>query len=429
MSAESERVLLGCLLRDNAQAKLIDVTTGDFSVTAYGQVFEAARRMINGGKVTDALTVAELLETETGRRDWLPLLVAMQRECLAPANAPAYAEAIRRASITRQAVAIGNSLVQGGEIDEAIKRLLALNSTQRDHTCHQLEAMQEAVDAIMNASEGQLSGVRTGMRDLDEAIGGLHDEDLIVVAARPAMGKTAFMLNLGLAADVPVGVFSGEQGRQQVGMRLLSMAGQISLHKMRTGTMNDADWPRITATMNKAKDRPVWIYDKPAPTIDDIVRQARAWKFDQNVGVIMIDYLQKLRGGNGENFRLQVGDITTQLKDLARELKVPVVLLAQVKREVESRPMGSDGLGRMPYMGDIAETGIVEQEADQVITLYRPEVYDDSPQYNGIAYVNICKNRHGPTGYKKLSWRGEYLQFGDLARTEAPYQDRWSAAS
>lgn len=422
-----ERILLGALLLDNAQIRQISLSSNDFTVSAHGQIFDAARRLIGAGKVTDAFTVAELLEAETKRKDWLKLTAAMVQECLAPANAPAYADSIRKASVARQAAQIGEALKSGGSIDEAIKQLIALNSTEKDYVCHVLDAMQEAINDLSNIADGALPGVRTGMKDLDEALGGFHDEDLIVVAARPAMGKTAFMLNLATAANRGVGIFSGEQGRGQIGMRMLSIDGPVSLHKMRTAKLEDEEWSRVSAVMKAARNRPMWIYDKPSPTISEIVAQARAWKFHNDIGIVMIDYLQKIRGGSGENFRLQVGDITTQLKDLGRELKVPVIALAQVKREVETRPMGQDGMGRMPYMSDIAEASIIEQEADQIITLYRPEVYDDAPQFKGLAYANVCKNRHGPVGHVELSWRGEYLKFGDLAKHEMALRDRWSA--
>jgi replicative DNA helicase len=304
---------------------------------------------------------------------------------------------------------------------------LDLNVTQRDWTCHQSEALRLAEDALMNLAEGtQRPGVPSGIRDLDDSLGGFHDGDLIVVAARPAQGKTAFALNAMLAADCAVGMISGEQGRDQLGMRLLAISGPISLHRMRTAKLHDEEWARLATAAAAAKNKPIWFYDKPAPRIDEVERQARTWKFEHDIGILFVDYLQKLRGGEGENFRLQIGDICTRLKDLARELGIPVIALAQVKREVENRPMGSDGLGRMPYMGDIAEAAIIEQEADQIITLYRPEVYDEDPRYRGIAYANICKNRHGPVGHKALSWRGEYLKFGDLARQEQQFQDRWS---
>lgn len=426
-----EEALLGCLLLDNAQLRRIEVSAADFVSATHRQMFEAIRRMVSAGKVTDALTVAETLEAETGRREWLSPMARMVQETLAPVNAPAYAQAIRKASIARQAKAAAVALAQdvdgdgNAAIDAAIKALMDLTKVQADHVCHQFEAMQTAIDE-MAAREGRLPGIRSGMRDLDESLGGFHAEDLIVVGARPAMGKTAFMLNVASAANCPVGIISGEQGRAQVGMRFLAIDGGISLHSMRTGKLESGEWERVTKALGTAKDKPVWINDKPAPTIEDVVRQARVWKFDRNIGLLMVDYLQKLRGGSGENFRLQVGDITTQLKDLARELKIPVVALAQVKREVESRNVGSDGMGRMPFMSDLAEAAIIEQEADQIITLYRPEVYDDRPQFKGLAYANICKNRHGPVGHKEIAWRGEFLQFGDLAKSEMAYQDRWS---
>lgn len=427
-----ERILLGALLADNAQIRQIALEPQDFTVSAHRQIFEALRRMIGAGKVADAVTVAEALQAETGRKDWLRLTADMVTECLAPENAPAYAALIRRSSVARQAAAIGRRLTENSASDEAIQEairdLMALNSADRDYACHVFDAVQEAAGELAAATEGKLPGVRTGIRDLDDALGGLHDEDLIIVAARPAAGKTAFMLNLAASADVPVGIISGEQGRSQIGMRLFAIDGGVSLHKMRTGALTDDEWQRVSRVMKEMKGRPIWIYDRPAPTIDEIVAQARAWKFDQDIGILLVDYLQKVRGGRGESFRLQVGDITAQLKDLARELKIPVVVLAQVKREVESRPMGGDGLGRMPYMGDISESGIVEQEGDQIMTLYRPEVYDDNPEFQGVAYVNICKNRHGPVGHKKISWRGEYLKFGDLAREETRYTDRWSSS-
>jgi replicative DNA helicase len=426
-----ERTVLGALLLDNSQLAQIQLSGTDFVSAAHRQIFDATKRMICGGSVCDALTVAELLEQETGRKDWLAMTVAMVRECLAPSNAPAYAVLVRRDSISRQATAIAERLGQEPTqevIDSSIRDLMALSATQKDFTCHQIDAAQEAIAEMMLATEGRLSGVSSGIRDLDESLGGFHAGDLIVVGARPAMGKTAFMLNLAAAAGKGVGIISGEQGRAQIGMRQLAINGDLSLHRMRTGVLENHEWERITKTMMVMKDRPVWIYDKPRPSIDDVVRQARAWKFNQDIKILMVDYLQMLTGGNGESFRLKVGDIAAQLKCLARELEIPNIVLAQVNREVEKRPMGSDGMGRMPYMADFAESGIIEMECDVGITLYRPEVYEDLPQYRGIAFANICKNRHGPVGFKGIAWRGEYLQFGDLAKVEMQQADRWARA-
>lgn len=425
-----ERSVLGAILADNAQITNVNLLPRDFRSVTHAQIFEAARRMIGAGKATDALTLAETLESETGRTDWRLLTAGIQMDCLAPANAAQYAAIVRKASLSRQAATIGERLVSGGgdEIADAIRALIELSATNVQHGCHVSEAISLAADELEAITSGKPPGIQTGIRDLDEMLGGLHNEDLIVIGARPAMGKTAFLLNVACAASVGVGIISGEQGRTQIGMRLFAMEGPVSLHRMRTAKLDDEEWSRVARVMSEMRKRPIWIYDRPSPTIDEIVSQARAWKFHNNIGLLMVDYLQIIRGGRGQDFRLQVGDITQQLKDLTRELKIPVVALAQVKREVESRPMGEDGLGRMPYMADIAESAIIEQIADQIGTLYRPEVYDDVPQYKGLAYFNACKNRHGPIGHKSLSWRGEYLKFGDLARQEMPYQDRWSAA-
>lgn len=427
---EYERSVLGAILADNSQITSVDLLPRDFSVATHAQIYEAARRQIGAGKATDAMTLADSLVTETGRSDWLPITFRLQQECLAPSNARQYAAIVRKASLSRQAAMIGERLVNGGgdEISDAIRALIELGAANVDHGCHVSQAIGLAVDELEARMAGAMPGVRTGIRDLDDMFGGFHNEDLIVIGARAAMGKTAFMLNTACAADVGVGIISGEQGRAQIGMRLFAMEGPISLHRMRTAKLDDEEWSRAARVMGEMKNRPIWLFDKPSPTIDEIVSQARAWKFHNNIGLLMVDYLQIIRGGRGQDFRLQVGDITQQLKDLARELKIPVVALAQVKRDVEARPMGEDGLGRMPYMADMAESAIIEQVADQIGTLYRPEVYDDIPQYKGLAYFNACKNRHGPVGHKAISWRGEYLKFGDLARTEIAHRDHWSAA-
>lgn len=431
LMVDYEQSLLGAILSDNSQINSVSLLPRDFSSAAHAQIYEATRRLIGAGQVTDALTVADVLEKETGRKDWRLLTARIQMDCLAPSNAAQYASIVRKASLSRQTAEIGERLASAGAegIADAIRALMELGVTSVNHGCHVSEAIKLAVDELEAITAGKPPGIRTGIRDLDDMLGGLHNEDLIVVGARPAMGKTAFMLNLACAADAGVGIISGEQGRAQIGMRLFSMEGPVSLHRMRIGKLDDEEWSRIATVMGEMKGRPIWIYDRPSPSIDEIVSQARAWKFHNNIGLLMVDYLQIIRGGHGQDFRLQVGDITQQLKDLARELKIPVVALAQVKREVESRPMGDDGLGRMPYMADIAESAWIEQIADQIGTLYRPEVYDDIPQYKGVAYFNACKNRHGPVGHKALSWRGEYLKFGDLARTEMAQQDRWSRAS
>lgn len=419
-----ERELLGAIMLDNSQVKRLTLRPADFTSVAHGQIFETTVRMVNQGSVADALTVAEALERDTKRKDWLQLTAAMVRECLAPKNASDYAALIRDSAISRRAAAIGRDLTEGGNVADAIRALMELTATQKSHECTISDALSLAVDEIDKATEGKSSGLRTGMRDLDDGMGGLHKQDLIVIAARPAMGKTAFMLNLACNVDVPMGIISAEQGRSQIAMRMLGIDGGVSLHSMRNGKVRGDEWHRVTTAMNTLRGRPIRINDRPGVSIDEIIEQARQWKFHNGIGLLMIDYLQKIQGGRGKDFRLQVGNVTVELKNLARELDIPVVTLAQVNRAVEARPLGEDGMGRMPYMGDIAESAIIEQEADQVITLYRPEVYEERAGFEGLAFANACKNRHGPIGFKRMHWHGEHLKFSDMAKTEySAYED------
>lgn len=427
-----EEAVLGSVMNDHSILALCPLVPNDFLVSTHRAAWEAMQRMASSGSALDALSVAEHLDTRRApapERGWMLYLGSLSRETAAPKNAPSYAAALRGKSMLRQAQVIGREIgaLQNVDVlDSKIRALIELTQGSTDHSCDLQTAMREAIDLM----DGSAAAISTGLRDLDDCIGGLYDGDLVVIGARPSMGKTACMLNLALASRVPVGVISGEQGRRQIGMRMIAINGGVSMHRMRKGALHDSEWPRVTTAINASREKSIWIYDKPGPSIDDVVRQARAWKYDKHIGVLMIDYLQKLRGGEGKDFRLQIGDIICRLKDLARELKIPVVVLAQVKREVESRPLGADGLGRMPYMGDIAESGIIEQEADVIITLYRPEVYADEPRFRGIAYANVCKQREGPVGHRTIAWRGEYLQFADLAHTEEPhgYGDSWSSA-
>ncbi len=428
MSLAVEEAVLGCAMLESSVIPNCELLPGDFVFPQHRSAWGGILRLFDQRQSTDALSLAELMYADQApipKGGWLEYLSKICHNTASTKNAKGFAQALKKESLLRSAHAIGKRIESVDEIDQidiVIRELIELVASKKANTCHIQEAMSEAIELM----DSDAVGIPTGLMDLDSCLGGLHNEDLIIVGARPAAGKTAYMLNLALASTFPVGLISGEQGRGQIGMRTIAIDKLVNLHRMRTGQLDDMEWARINDAINAAKAKNIWIFDKPAPSIDDVVRQARQWKYEKNIGILMVDYLQKLTGGAGENFRLQVGDTVGRLKDLARELKIPIVVLAQVKREIESRPMQQDGLGRMPYAGDIAESGIIEQEADVVMTLYRPEVYDENPAYKGIAYVNICKNRHGPVGYKRVSWRGEYLKFGDLANYET--KDRWNAA-
>lgn len=425
-----EQNVLGGVMNQPAVLARCELSPADFTVTSHRHAWDAMQRLARQGIAIDALSVAEQLDTDrvdAPKEGWLPYLATVSRETVTPHNAPTYANALRARATLRAAQGLGREIAALDNLDilpSKIRELINLETGKRDYTCHLQTAMQLALDAMSDSSVF----VTTGLRDLDDMLGGFRRADLIVVGARPACGKTAFAINCALAPRVPVGFISGEQGRDQIGMRALAINGSISLHRLRKGALHDSEWGRLTTCLNAAKDRQIWLYDRPAPTIDEVERQARAWRYEKKIELLLVDYLQKIRGGEGENKRLQVGDIASRLKNLARELDIAVVALAQVSRECERRDLGADGMGRMPYMPDLKESGDIEAEADQVLTLYRPEVYSDEPRFAGLAYVNCCKNRHGPVGHKAVTWRGEYLQFADLAHTEHDYdRNEWEA--
>lgn len=256
----------------------------------------------------------------------------------------------------------------------------------------------------------------TGYAGLDRVLGGWHAGDLVVLGARPAMGKTALAINLLQRVKTRAGLISGEQSTQQVAMRMIAIDGRVSLHRMRTRTLQESDWSRMSAAVSRARasEYDCRIYDKPAPTLEEIASVAHQWKHRDKVNVLFVDYLQKIRTGSRDDFRLQMGEVASGLKNLARQLGICVVTLAQVKREVDIRPLGDMGYGRIPQPSDLAESSIIEQEADQILTLCRPEVYDPSLM-PGRALVSVGKNRHGPVTLVNLTWLGDFLRFEDYA--------------
>lgn len=423
-----EENVIGAMLLDGSQVDAVELAPEDFTSSKHRRIYEAIRRIRGRNELVDVVTVSEILSQEHGNESWLKITAALARDTCTPSQARSYGKLVKQRSRMRQAMRIAADLQNevtadtSEAIDRAIRELMGLNHSGQSWNCTLAEAMGPAIDEIdrCHQADGKSAGLSTGIRDLDRDMGGMHRSDLIVVGARPAMGKTAFLLNVLLGCKAPAGVISAEQGRLQMALRAIAICGEVRLHGMRTGKIQDDEWSRITAAVNALQRSQVWMFDKPAPTLADIQRQARRWRYEHKIEVLMVDYLQKIAGA-GKDKRLEVGDVAIGLKNLGRELDIPVLALAQCNRELEKRPMCEDGMGRMAYMGDLAESGIIEQESDQVMTLYRPEVYSEEVRFKGLAVVNVCKNRHGPVGAIEVSWRGEYLKFGDLA----PQEEHW----
>lgn len=414
----AEGALLGALMLDADLLDRIAVKAGEFSTQGHRVVFDCITALVRDSVRPDVIAVIERLK-RTGSGDCVPLVVEIAGTAAGTANATAYAKIVREEAQRREVQSLAAQLMAGeGSVAEMIEASMRSLAAIGDST----ETGDRWSDQVTGHAFGQLAepdaqAARIGYLDLDQTMGGFYPGDLIVIGARPAMGKTAFALNLLARGNYVGGLISGEQDEQQVGMRNLALLGQVSLHKMRTRSLSDSDWTRAHEGVQKSQARRYLIHDAPAPSIDDVRSKARRWKQQHGLQVLFVDYLQKLRGGSSDDFRIRVGLIAAELKSIAREFGITVVALAQVKREVDTREVGQDGTGCCPHASDLAESGMIENEADQILTLCRPSVYEpDDSRWNGLVFVTIAKNRHGPERRVRLHWAGEYLRFDNAAR-------------
>lgn len=413
---EAERAVVGCLLLDSNWLREIELTTNDFTNRDNAMIFDAITQLVSVNQPVDAITVAEYLEGQS-RSSWLPVTGGLAKNSLANKNVIAYADLVKRESRKRAATEIANNLLKKIDagldvVDSTIRDLMQLSTAQRNNECTMADAIGAGVTEVERAMQctGPI-GIPTGITDLNEMLSGLRDTDLYVIGARPSMGKTAFLLNMIEASNVRCGFFSGEQAREQIGLRMISINGEVPAYKLRTAKLEDSDWPQIAKTMQRISTRhPVYMNDQPTPHIDDITRQARKWKYQHNIKAIYIDYLQRIRADGDRKYE-QMEFVVMQLKSLARELHVPVVVLSQINRNVDTRP------NKRPYMSDLSDSSAIEKEADVVITIYRDEVYDSDTKEKGVAELMVLKNRHGPIGMVRSTWRGDVMRFEDYTQS------------
>lgn len=420
MTVEFEKQIVGGMLLEPSLAKQIEIDPSHFQSEQCRVIYKAIAKNVSDSRAFDVVTIANQVEQDTGD-NYLPVCADMARfgtvsVDLAKEKARIIAESARK----RRAIHIlqnATNEVGSGDtdaIDRAISELMSLDATESKHEHTMREAALKAVENVERAYEraksGGSVGIPTGIKDLDEKMGGFHAGDLIVVGARPSVGKTAFALNVAIGSKEKWGIVSTEQGADQIGQRCIAIAGGVSMHNMRSGRMQDECFEGMIRAVHVLEQTNSMINDKPATTVQDIIRQARKWKHQNNIKGLAIDYAQRIRSTTKhESPRLLMLEVVPALKTLALELNIPVVLLAQAKREVDSRP------DKRPGLADLAEAAIFEQEADQIITLYRDEVYNPDTEQKGVIELLYAKNRHGPTGFIKAAWRGEFLQVRDLA--------------
>ncbi|MFL6674723.1 MAG: replicative DNA helicase, partial [Massilia sp.] len=400
-SIEAEQSVIGGLLRDNAAwDRIADfMHAEDFYRYDHRIIFEQMVRLINAGKPADVITVYEACN-QLGKAEevgGLQYLNAMAQNTPSAANIRRYAEIVRDRGILRQLVTVADEISgdafnpQGKEVkqmlDEAESKIFAIAEQgargSQGWTAVQplLTQVVERIDELYSReNQGEITGVPTGFIDLDRMTSGLQPGDLVIVAGRPSMGKTAFSVNIGenvaIEAGLPVAVFSMEMGGAQLAMRMLGSVGQLDQHRLRTGRLNDEDWPRLTHAIQKMNDAQLYIDETPA--LNPIEMRARARRLARQcgkLGLIIVDYLQLMQGSKqGDNRTAEISEISRSLKGLAKELHCPVIALSQLNRSLEQRP------NKRPVMSDLRESGAIEQDADVIIFLYRDEVYNpDSP--------------------------------------------------
>lgn len=365
----------------------------------------------------DVATVSDYLQRRHGERGREASKYAAELYEATPGagNIGAYAKILTDRFTERQTRGIAEALSDNPTAEgaqAAMRALLALGSNEpaREHTMR--DAVRDAWHEIEAAfaAGGKLRGITSGLPELDDYLGGFHPGDLIIIGARPAMGKTAMLLSMAQAADAPRGFISAEQSSGQIGQRAISMASRVPVSMLRAGHLQDEDFPMCSAAIGKLTQQDCVIYDKPAPTLSEVVHVARRWKVERGIKILYLDYVQRIKHGNAKQPRHErVAEIAEGLKELARELNIPIVALAQVSRAVDERT------NKRPGMADLSDSSALEKEADQVLMLYRDEVYNPQSEFKGTAELILEKNRHGGIGMIRVAFNGPIVTFSGLA--------------
>lgn len=429
---QAEQSVLGSmLLSKDAIADAVEMVDGeDFYRPAHGAIYAAMIELFGRGEPVDAITVADEL-TKRGdlqRIGGQAYLHELIQGVPTAANAGFYAEIVAERAVLRRLVEAGTRIVQMGYADGGGDVVEVINAAQAE--VFGVTAGKEAEDYVKlgeiiaatadeidaaSGHNGELTGVPTGFTDLDQLTNGLHPGQMIVVAARPAVGKSTLGLDIARACSIKAGmasvVFSLEMSKSEISMRLLSAEGGIQLQHMRKGTMRDEDWTRLATTMGKVADAPLFIDDSPNMSLMEIRSKCRRLKDRNNLKLVIIDYLQLMTSGKRVESRQQeVSEFSRALKLLAKELGVPVIAISQLNRGPEQRT------DKRPQMSDLRESGSIEQDADMVILLHREDSYDRESERAGEADLIVAKHRNGPTDTITVAFQGHYSRFTNMAQ-------------
>ncbi len=441
-SIEAEQSVLGGLFLDkDALIKVVErVQADDFYRQDHRTIYNAINALDGEGKPFDLVTVAEWLESHQQLDDagGLSYLAALAENTPSASNVGVYADIVRKRSILRQLISatvkinetvfnpMGFSSEQVLDFAEQTIFEIAEQETRGKRVYNSIkDLLVGALDRVdeLYRKKTPVTGIATGFDDFDERTAGLQKSDLIIVAGRPSMGKTAFAVNIAEHAVIKEGlsavIFSMEMPGEQLAMRMMSSLGRVDQHKVRTGKLHDDDWPRLTSAVTLLKDKKLFIDDTPALTPAELRARCRRIAREHSLDMIIIDYLQLMQiPGTSENRATEISEISRSLKAMARELDVPVVALSQLNRSLEQRP------NKRPVMSDLRESGAIEQDADVIVFIYRDEVYDEDTADKGIAEIIIGKQRNGPIGTVKMAFLGQFTRFENYIEEPSYMPDR-----
>jgi len=428
-SIESEESVLGSILlsAESANEVMDKLEPEDFYHPAHQAIFRSIRVLYNANSPIDAITITEELR-RTGdleRVGGVSYVTRLLDIVPSATNIEYYAGIVEEHSQRRHLLRAGSSIHDMAfklddeialVLDRAEQTVLGVAGRKVGDGMSQMgllfNPILEELEALESAGS-DVTGLSTGFRDLDRKLTGLHPANLVIIAARPAMGKSALTANIAMNVALEgrtVAMFSLEMAKEEVAQRMLCSLARIDSMKLRTGKIGDAAWPRLTDAAGKLYDAPVFVDDSPVVTVTDIRAKCRRLKRQNGLALIVVDYMQLMQGSARENRQQEIAEISRSLKNLARELEVPILAVSQLNRNLESRE------DKRPRLGDLRESGSLEQDADVVIFIYRDEYYDEQSEKRGIAEVAVAKHRAGSTGIVEMTFMPEFTRFSDLGR-------------
>ncbi len=428
-SLEAEQAVLGGLILDNsAWDQVADkLNENDFNLLDHRLIFRAIDELVEKRQPFDVLTLSDLLrqKSEIADTNVLAYLGTLANDTPSAASVKAYANIVREKSILRQLIQTGGEIAESGLapegrnidqlLDEAEKKIFQITdrSVQTGAGFVNIKSLLkttiEQIDELFER-DSHITGLPSGFDEFDEKTAGLQDGELIIVAGRPSMGKTSFAMNIveyaALRANACVAIFSMEMPARSLTMRMLSSMGRIDQQRVRTGKLNDNDWPRLTSAVSMLSEVNLFVDDSAALSPTELRARARRLKREHGLSLIVVDYLQLMKiAGTSENRATEISEISRSLKALAKELSVPVVALSQLNRSLEQRT------DKRPVMSDLRESGAIEQDADLIVFIYRDEVYNEDSPDQGTAEIIVAKQRNGPIFKARLTFLGQYTRF------------------